>query len=143
MPDHTVKNRSFSLYKLFLTLTGIILLFNCIDLTIAAVKLAEKRKKSPFYFSGFQFLKLQDVFRGVSYVGYYTDKDLSDKQNTAQFSQAQYILAPTILELNNLSHEFILFDCTSEKAAYDKIKEIGAIPLKKSTSGIILAGKAP
>lgn len=141
MPNHTPKKKTFSIYQLFLILAGIILLLNSVDLTKATLQTVEKRKKTPFYFSGFQFLKLQEVFHGVPYAGYYTDKDLSNKQNAAQFSQAQYILAPTVLELNNLNRELIIFDCTSEKKAVDKIKEIGAVPLKKNPNGLILAQK--
>ncbi len=84
---------------------------------------------------------LTDMLRGVEYVGYFTDKDLTDKTNAAQFSQAQYILAPVILDLNNTQRDFIIFDCTTPDVALEKIKEIDAVPLVKNKFGIILARK--
>lgn len=98
------------------------------------------RKRRPYVFLGVKFLGLKDFVGHVQYIGYYTDKDLDQNQNAMQFSQAQYVLAPVILDLNNLRHEFIVFDCTSPKAAMDKIKEIGAVPLRVNQFGVILAG---
>ena len=114
---------------------------NTADLIKETYKIEKQRESIPFYFSGFKFLGLEDIFRGVSHAGYYTDKDLSVKQNAAQFAEAQYILAPTILDFNNTDREFILFDCTTEEKALEKIRQIRAIPLKKNEHGIILARK--
>ena len=101
----------------------------------------KQRKLIPYTFLGFKFSGLSELFRDhkIDYVSYYTDKDLSVNQHLAQFSQAQYIVAPIILDLNNTKHEFILFDCTSEEKAFTKIKEIGAVALRKNKFGIILA----
>ncbi len=52
-------------------------------------------------------------------------------------------LAPTILELNNLDHEYILFDCSTDQVAADKIEEINALAIKRNKFGIILARKGP
>ena len=82
------------------------------------------------------------MFNGIKYVGYYTDKSLDVNQNAAEFAQAQYVLAPTILDLNNLNHEYILLDCSAEDIAFEKIKEIHAIPFKKRL-GLILAKRLP
>ena len=59
--------------------------------------------------------------------------------NSAQFAQAQLVVAPLIMDLNNMEHEFILFDCTSDEKALAKIKEIGAVPVKRNRYGLILA----
>ena len=126
-------------FFIFVSLAALIIIFNSFDLWTETLKIRTQRKQIPFYFSGFKFLGLEGIFRNVAYVGYYTDKDFSDKQNAAQFAEAQYILAPTILDLNNADHEFILFDCTTDAIALKMIKEIGAIPLKKNSYGIILA----
>ena len=74
-------------------------------------------------------------------IGYYTDKDLNQKQPAMQFAQAQLVLAPAILDtdINNPRHQFILFDCTTEKKALQKIQALGLIPLKRNNRGIILA----
>ena len=57
-----------------------------------------------------------------------------------QFAQAQLVLAPAILDTNlsDPRYKFILFDCSSEKIAFQKIQELGLIPLKRNNLGIIL-----
>jgi hypothetical protein len=97
------------------------------------------KKVIPYAFPGHKFLGLEAIFKDVAYAGYYTDKNLDDFEHGAQFAQAQLMLVPTILELNNLGHEYTLFDCTSPEIAYQKIREAGLIPMKKNQFGIVLA----
>ena len=89
---------------------------------------------------GKKFYGLDNAFKNIKYVGYYTDKDLKDPENNKQVSEAQYVIAPTIVDINNTDHEFILFDCTSENIALEKIEEINATIIQKHL-GIILARK--
>ena len=126
---------------LFVFIVIVLILLNSLDLLKETVIIREFKKSLPFRFLGLKFAGLESVFRDIPYIGYYTDKDLNEKQNAAQFAQAQYILAPAILDLNNTNHEFILFDCTAEDKALKKIKEIHAVPIKKNDFGIILARK--
>ena len=118
---------------LFFIFACYILASNTVGLILDTIRIQKQKKAMPFYFLGFKFLGLEKVLSHVPYIGYYTDKNMNIKQNSAQFSEAQYLLAPTILDFNNTDHEFILFDCTSEKAAMQKIKEIHAVPLKRAT----------
>lgn len=90
-------------------------------------------------FVGDRFAGLSAIIGKPRAVGYYTDKSLDITRQAMQFAQAQYILAPTILELNNLENEFIIFDCSSPRKAIEKIREIGAVPLKVNPYGTILA----
>ena len=75
----------------------------------------------------------------MKYVGYFTDRDQNLDETAAEFAQAQYAIAPTILDMNYQKHELILLDCTDETVAMAKVKELGAIPLKRNKFGIILA----
>lgn len=100
-----------------------------------------KRRNNPFFFSGYRFTGLEKTFKNVKYAGYYTDKSLDESPAAANFAQAQYILAPTILDLNATNHEFTLFDCSRQEIARQKIEEIKAVALKKNKFGIILARK--
>ncbi len=100
---------------------------------------ARRRAGLPYYFPGLKFSRLEEVLRGQRYVGYLTDKDLDEKFHAMQFSQAQYVLAPVILDLNDASHRYILFDFTSQDRAMARIAETGALPLMKNNFGIILA----
>jgi len=92
----------------------------------------------PLHSLGFQFMGLENVFKDVRTVGYYTDKDLTNSLAIAQFEQAQYMLAPTVLDLNHTQYHWVIFDCTSPQAALEAIKHLGFTPLKIN-HGIILA----
>jgi hypothetical protein len=122
-----------------LVLTAILNLFTAYSQAIAQLK---DRTSIPLHSLGFQFLGLENVFKDVRTVGYYTDKDLSiTSQNTlaiAQYEQAQYMLAPTVLDLNHTQYHWVILDCTSPQVAMETIKSLGFTPLKIH-NGIILA----
>ena len=119
----------------------VVLGINLIQLTADIQGIKNKKAKLVLNFLGIQFAGLEEVLKDVEHIGYYTDKNMENTRNAAQFAQAQYTLAPIIVDLNNTDHEFILFDCTDEPRALRKIKEINAVPLKKNQYGIILAQK--
>jgi len=102
-------------------------------------KLRKLRAIKPYAFAGEKFAGLQELLAGERYVGYYTDKDLDVNKDAQQFAQAQYTLAPVILDLNNTQHRYILFDCTSPDVALRTMKQVGALPLRRNQFGIILA----
>jgi hypothetical protein len=103
-----------------------------------AINQLQDRTSIPLHSLGFQFMGLENVFKGVRTVGYYTDKDLSNTLAIAQFEQAQYMLVPTVLDLNNTQYHWVIFDCTSPQAAMGAIQRLGFTPLK-IRNGIILA----
>ena len=92
----------------------------------------------PLHSLGYQFMGLETVFKGVRTVGYFTDKDLDQPRNIAQFEQAQYMLAPTVLDLNHTQYHWVIFDCTSPQVALEAVKHFGFTPMK-ARNGIILA----
>ena len=100
--------------------------------------LAQARRQIPYLFMGKKFLGLSEILKNTKYAGYYTDKNLDENRPALQFAQAQYILVPIILDLNNTDHPYVLFDCSSEEIALQKIKEAGLVPAKKNQFGIIL-----
>ena len=103
----------------------------------AIIQLAD-RTSVPLHSLGFQFMGLEDVFKGIRSVGYYTDKDLNNALAIAQFEQAQYMLAPTVLDLNQTQYHWVIFDCTSPQVAMGVIKRLGFTPAKMR-NGIIVA----
>jgi hypothetical protein len=96
------------------------------------------RTTIPLHSLGFQFMGLENVFKGIRTVGYYTDKDLGNTLAIAQFEQAQYMLVPTVLDLNHTQYHWVIFDCTSPQAAMGAIQRLGFTPMK-IRNGIILA----
>lgn len=98
----------------------------------------QDRTSVPLHSLGYKFMGLENIFKGVRTVGYYTDKDLDQPLAIAQFEQAQYMLVPTVLDLNHTQYHWAIFDCTSPQAAMEAIKQLGFTPLKIN-HGIILA----
>jgi len=90
---------------------------------------------------GYKFEGLDQFIKNIEYIGYYSDEDFSLDAPVKEFAQAQYILAPTILEYNNLEHEYILFVCKNEVNAWKKMRDIKASPLRRNKFGMILAKK--
>lgn len=97
------------------------------------------RARIPYTFTGDRFLGLTTFIGKAPAIGYYTDKNIDqDSRAAMQFAQAQLTLAPTLLDLNNVDHEFIIFDCSSPQIAIKKIQEAGLVPLKANPQGLIL-----
>ena len=137
------KQDKLNLHNLILFAGLFIIVFNSFHLYKEIKKNSRQHERRPYTFLGDKFGGLETLFKNVDAVGYYTDRSLDDPLPAAQFAQAQYIVAPTILDFNNFDHEFILFDCSSKTIAYQKMKEVHAIPLKENKHGIILARKIP
>ena len=88
---------------------------------------------------GYKFSGLDEFLKGVEIIGYYTGTNLKEEEEERSFIQAQYMLAPILIEFNNLNHEYILFVCKDESLSWIKIKELGLEPLRRNKYGIILA----
>ena len=88
---------------------------------------------------GHQFNGLDEFTKDIAIMGYYTDRNLKDKEDAKIFSHAQYRLAPTVLDFKNLNHEYILFVTSNEVIAWRIMKELNAQPLRRNKFGMILA----
>lgn len=140
MKQNTLRpNLGFYKKHIFLTVASLLLVFNLYTLAKETVKNTQLRQRHPYTFRGDWFRGIEKITQNTPYIGYYTDKSLDDNRAAMQFAQAQLVLAPSILDLNNTNHEFIIFDCSSPVVALNKIKEIGAKALKGNQYGIILA----
>lgn len=122
-------------FFIFLILAALLNLFQAYANAIGQL---QDRTSIPLHSLGYQFMGLENVFKGVRTVGYFTDKDLSNPLAIAQFEQAQYMLVPTVLDLNHTQYRWVIFDCTSPQVAIEAMKRLGFIPLKMN-HGIILA----
>ena len=118
-----------------------IAVFDLARASIQAIREAQDRTSVPLHSLGYQFIGLADVFKNIHHVGYFTDKDLSvnstDSQAIAQYEQAQYMLAPTVLDINQTQYHWVIFDCTNPLVAIEAIKKLGFTPVK-AHNGIIL-----
>ena len=97
------------------------------------------RKLIPHQIIGHKLAGLENYTKGVAVMGYYTDTPESDEAQAKLFTYAQYLLAPTILDYNNVDHEYVLFVCNNPENALKIIGQIHAEPFKQNKYGMILA----
>ena len=72
-----------------------------------------QRAVRPVVEPGTEYNDFKSVLAEIPRIGFLTDKDMSPERNDGQFLAAQYILAPTILDLNNPNYTYVLLDCTN------------------------------
>lgn len=123
-----------------LMLASIVLICNVFLLLAGTFSNLNKENKYS-YEPGLQFADLKDALKGVREAGFVTNKDLSSENNDGQFLMAQYMLAPTVLELNAVNNKYNVLDCTSETHIIYALKSLNALPLKINKYGKMLAVK--
>ena len=106
---------------------------------IDLVKFQAKRQLHPYFFSGEIFTGVKGSLRGETFLGYLTDRNIKDDAVPMRFTQAQYALAPTVLDFGNANHRLIILDFQDEKLAFAAAIKLTAHPIKRSPQGIILA----
>lgn len=92
---------------------------------------------------GTQFVQFKPYLTDVRELGYLTNKDMSEEKNDGFFLQAQYMLAPTALRLNETDHQLIVLDYSKPVYAWFTMKSMRAAPKFSSEYGPVLAEKAP
>ncbi len=98
------------------------------------------RAQRPYAFSGETFAPIKPAITDERAVGFITDRDIEkDPAASLRLTQAQFTLAPTILDLNNPGHRFLILDFTDRKNAMAATLQLKAKPLKISPDGIIFA----
>jgi hypothetical protein len=93
----------------------------------------------PIGFPGIKFSGLSELLKSETKINYITDLDIKESGPLAEYEQAQYILAPLILDLSREPHKFLLINCSSDISALNKLKEWKARPLLRNQFGVILA----
>ena len=137
------KNANKSIRVIFLMALLAISFFNAVGLWQENQRIWELKKHVSRQIIGSKFAGLEEFTRGIDSIGYYTDMDDKDEEQSKLFSHAQFVLAPTILDFNNLDHEYVLFVCNNKLQALRKIKDMGAEPFKVNPLGMILAKRKP
>lgn len=123
----------------FIILLLTISAYNSIQLFLQIKEHQLRPSQAPLHSLGDKFKGLETIFKDQRAVSYYTDKNLEHPLVIAQIQQAQYLFAPTVLDLKNMRHPFVILDCSSPQEALSKIQELGLKPLKANNLGIILA----
>ena len=92
---------------------------------------------------GIQFLGIKEKLKAGLTVGYLTNRDLSPEKNDQEFLQAQYMLAPTILDVNNPRHEFNILDFTDLKYTVYAVKTLHLKPIYDQFGKVLATYKTP
>ncbi len=124
---------------LFIIAIGGLTLVNLIQSTTQLVNLYPRKQPKAFNFAGKKFEGIEPILTGNKYVAYYTDQNLEAPGPLMELQQAQYTLAPVILDPGSLDHRYIIINCANIPKAIIRMKEIGARPVKANNQGIILA----
>jgi hypothetical protein len=95
----------------------------------------------PFQEPGYQFKSFEKYLSGVHEIGFLTDKTMSPEDNDGIFLQAQYALAPTILDLDNTDQHIFLIDCRNFITAFDIMQHLKAGPIYVNEYTKVLAEK--
>ncbi len=127
---------------LFLTALALSVSWNFFALLNHQHQQVALRAKVPFYFQGLKFGGLEDIFQDVTAVGYFSDMNITEPAAAAQYAQAQYVLAPIILDLDYAQHEYILTNCRDPRKALAKMQELGTVPLRRNQFDIMLFKKS-
>lgn len=98
------------------------------------------RSDRPIAFAGLKFSGLGERLNNENSIGYASDLDLKEASALAEYQQAQYVLAPVILDINQPSaHRFAIINCSDDACALTKLNELNARPLLRNQFGVILA----
>ena len=87
---------------------------------------------------GAQFQTFMPLLQKTRIAGYYTDKNMEHPLALAQFQQAQYTLAPTVLDLNQTHYALVIFDGTTPEASLAAMQKLGFKPVTAGPTGIFL-----
>ncbi|MEI6437472.1 MAG: hypothetical protein WCO69_01830 [Candidatus Omnitrophota bacterium] len=101
--------------------------------------LETKRRVKPYSFGGNIFAGVKGATGEEKYIGYLTDRDINNDKVAMRFTQAQFTLAPIILDFNNPAHRLLILDFNDLKLARAAAEKMKLRPLKVSPQGIILA----
>lgn len=124
---------------LLITATLIIILFNLIDRWYNLKNMMPMRAETKHQVLGQHFANFATLTKDIPKLSFFTDLDLSDGTNNAIFSQGQYLLAPTVLDTENMHHEYILLLCRNPQTTIHYIKQHNLQPLRRNRFGLILA----
>ena len=94
-----------------------------------------------YFEPGYQFLMMKDYLKNVETIGYLTNNDVSRENNDGAFLQAQYFLAPTLLQLQAENHEFLIIDSHNVPYIVATIRRLSAPRIANNEYGQALLRK--
>jgi len=124
--------------KILWAIITLLAAINIVQTTMNLISIYPRRKPIAFNFAGQKFDGLQKVLKNEKYVGYYTDQNVDTPKPGMELLQAQYMVAPLILDPNNIEHHYVIVNCVNIPAAIQKFKALGARPITGNNNGLFL-----
>jgi len=118
------------------------ILFGLTGMAVDIFHFQAKRSLHPYFFGGELFAGVKGSLGDEKFIGYLTDRNIKDDAVAMRFTQAQYTLAPAVLDFDNATHRLVILDFQDEKQAFAAAIKLSARPLKRSPQGIILAERS-
>lgn len=127
--------------KFIIILTSVLIGLNGLDLLSGFPGKSGRQK--PVAEPGNQFTAFADALKDAGHAGFLTNKDLRAEKNYEPFLQAQYRLAPTVLQLNEIHPGVNILDYTKPVWAIYTLKSLRAEPRAATPDGQVLAVRQP
>ena len=126
----------FSLNGIIISFCIILIFFNLFHIGVYSVKKYYENQRLPVYLEpGTQFEKFKPFLKDIKTAGYITNKAITREDNDGILLQAQYFLAPTILELQSKEHLFSIIDSEDPKFIIQTIRSLNAMRMTNNEYG--------
>ncbi len=130
------------LKTLFICALSLFTILNLIKLKKVVSDIVKIKQLTNYQDIEYRFKGLENNLpKGTTYLGYFSDSDLTKSDDVKLLSQAQFVLAPVILDYTNIDHKYVLFVCNNETNAWKKMKETNTSPFLRNRYGVILGVK--
>ncbi len=118
----------FSLNGAIASLCLCLIIYNIFHAGVYCIKKYHENLNLPVYLEpGTQFETFKPFLKNEKRAGYLTSKAITREDNDGILLQAQYFLAPTILELQDDSHLFSIIDSEDPPYIVKTIKTLNAM----------------
>ncbi len=85
-----------------------------------------------------KYAGISEFIKGQRRIGYLTEQSLDNIAAAFEFAQAQYALAPVILDFNNPNLEFVIISTASTQAALEMIRTARLEPVATNKLQVLL-----
>lgn len=136
------KVKSLSIKHGLIAATLCIIICLNIHSTYQTLKTIEEKKEFiPMLFRGSYFKAFQADLNNIPFVGYVTDQNINHPKANEQFSQAQYMLAPTILDSSSTDYEYILIAHRISNISPETLIKLNVLPVRVLNDKTMLTRK--
>lgn len=112
--------------------------FNAATSLIKSLSTKNDPKSFPLHNLAKPFEPVKPLLANQHEAGYLTDKNIDDTPTIARYELGQFVLAPTVLKLNETNKAIVIIDASNPEYAMTTIKNNGLTPIKFDQTGLII-----